>query len=312
MDVLYNVIILDKNSTIKTLVDKLQVELEIDLNSFKTKFEGTELAETQKLSTLLPYQNKDIFFVICKVDVPEKLTELQSDVEVQAFVYEEENKPKTFWTLNLQFYAAQEVAKFPHNCVLWSRIQVDYWFLWAVRHFKLSQKDSMKIWDFDGKELCSTDPNVFESETFRAHIKILCQFNLVCSPIQCLESDVKQYTKAVSASSAMKTVCSQPVSLWEFLLKLLIDKTYKDVIVWCDDKGKFKVLNIDKVAELWGLLNQNVHCSYDSIHHVIVKGLYKEYFIHVKGEKYVYQYIIDINDILGIPPLQINQLRQNM
>lgn len=300
---------LDSHSNVETLVNKLQSGLEEDLNSFQILHEGIELSQNDKLSTLLPYKNKEIFCVVCKVNREAKLIEIHADIEVQTFVFEENSRPKSFWTLNLQFYSTNEVAKFPSECTAWSRLEVDYWFQWAVGYFKLKQRDSLKIWDFDGKELCCTDPNIFEDETFRAHMKILCQFNLVCSPIKCLDSDIRQYKNAVNKFSKMQTVCSQPTSLWEFFLQLLIDKDCKDMIAWCDDKGKFKVLNSEKVSMAWGKLNENAHCTYDSIHNVIVKGIYKDYLVHVSGEKYTYQYVINISKSLGISPLLINQLR---
>uniref|UniRef100_A0A8D8Z1W4 GA-binding protein alpha chain n=2 Tax=Cacopsylla melanoneura TaxID=428564 RepID=A0A8D8Z1W4_9HEMI len=310
----YHLCLFDKNSTGTTLLEKLQDEVDEDteLTSFSILCNGMEKLATEKLSTELAYRNKDIFPVICKVDLECKQVELCVDVELQTFVYEEKaDKPaKSFWALSPDFYTAQEVAKFPTDPSAWSRLEVDFWFQWAVGHFKLSQKDSMIIFDCDGKDLCSMDPNVFDNETFRIHLNILCQFHFVCTQIQCLDSDVKKYTNAVSSFTAMKTVLNPSMSLWEFFLNLLIDKTCKEVIVWCDDNGKFKILNTDKVAELWGAcLNQNVCCTFDSIQNVISKGVYKEYLTHVPGEKYTYQFMIDINEVLGISPMHINKLR---
>lgn len=290
-----------------------EVGPEIDLNLYNLCYQGQEICRTEKLQTQIMYRAKEIFPVICKINNEKKHVELcveNVDIEVQAFVFEDNDKPKSFWMLNSAFYARQEVAKFPDKCIEWSRLQVDVWFQWATAHFKLSENDSLKIWDCDGMELCSIDPKIFESETFRNHLKILCQFNFVCSEIKCLDSLAKQYTNAVSSFNSIQQVVNQPTTLWEFFLNLLIDKDSRDVIVWCDDKGKFRILNTEKVAELWSQVNQTALLSYKSIHSVIVKGIYKDYLVHVPAENNTYQFLIDIQEALGISPMHLNQLRQ--
>lgn len=303
--------ILDKHCTVNTLLNKLQYEFDEDMKCFKILHDGVELQHKEMLSSLLAFKNKEFFTVISKVNAETKLVQLYADVEVQAFVFEEKDRPNSFWTLNSQFYSAQEATKFPSECVAWSKLQVDDWFQWAVLHFKLNQKDSLKIWDFDGKELCSTDPNIFENDTFRAHFKILCQFNFVCSPIQCLDKTARQYNNAVTRFNKIQMVHNQPTSLWEFLLQLLTDKDCKDMILWCDNIGKFKVTDPEKVSMLWGQLNHHKSSSFDSIHRCIVKGTYKDHLVHVPDEKYTYQYVVDISEALGMTPLLIDELRQS-
>ena len=43
------------------------------------------------------------------------------------------------------------------------------------------------------------------------------------------------------------------ITLWQFLLELLLNEQYKDIISWTNDEGEFKLANAEEVARLWGL-----------------------------------------------------------
>lgn len=42
------------------------------------------------------------------------------------------------------------------------------------------------------------------------------------------------------------------IQLWQFLLDLLTDATYRHVIQWIGEEGEFKLNDPDLVAQLWG------------------------------------------------------------
>lgn len=43
------------------------------------------------------------------------------------------------------------------------------------------------------------------------------------------------------------------ITLWQFLLQLLLDQSHKHLICWTSNDGEFKLLKSEEVAKLWGL-----------------------------------------------------------
>lgn len=42
------------------------------------------------------------------------------------------------------------------------------------------------------------------------------------------------------------------LQLWQFLIELLCNPTKRHIIQWVDDAGTFRLLDHEKVAEMWG------------------------------------------------------------
>lgn len=64
--------------------------------------------------------------------------------------------------------------------------------------------------------------------------------------------------------------CCQPImessiTLWQFLLQLLIDQSHKHLICWTSNDGEFKLLKSEEVAKLWGLRKNKTNMNYDKL-----------------------------------------------
>jgi len=57
------------------------------------------------------------------------------------------------------------------------------------------------------------------------------------------------------------------VTLWQFLLELLLDQSHHDIIEWTSDRdaGEFKLLNAEEVARLWGVRKNKPNMNYDKL-----------------------------------------------
>lgn len=55
------------------------------------------------------------------------------------------------------------------------------------------------------------------------------------------------------------------IQLWQFLLELLTDKQYLDVIHWVADDGEFKLNNPEVVAQLWGQRKNKHTMNYEKL-----------------------------------------------
>lgn len=53
--------------------------------------------------------------------------------------------------------------------------------------------------------------------------------------------------------------------MWQFLLELLTDKEYRDIIQWVGDDGEFKLHNPEMVAQLWGQRKNKPTMNYEKL-----------------------------------------------
>lgn len=55
------------------------------------------------------------------------------------------------------------------------------------------------------------------------------------------------------------------VTLWQFLLQLLLDSSNEQLICWTNEEGEFKLLQAEKVARLWGARKNKPNMNYDKL-----------------------------------------------
>lgn len=55
------------------------------------------------------------------------------------------------------------------------------------------------------------------------------------------------------------------VTLWQFLLQLLLDSSNDQLICWTNEEGEFKLLQAEEVARLWGARKNKPNMNYDKL-----------------------------------------------
>lgn len=55
------------------------------------------------------------------------------------------------------------------------------------------------------------------------------------------------------------------VTLWQFLLQLLLDPGNENLICWTNEDGEFKLLQAEEVARLWGARKNKPSMNYDKL-----------------------------------------------
>ncbi|XP_065514064.1 ETS domain-containing transcription factor ERF-like, partial [Caloenas nicobarica] len=58
---------------------------------------------------------------------------------------------------------------------------------------------------------------------------------------------------------------SRQIQLWHFILELLRQERYREVIAWQGDYGEFVIKDPDEVARLWGVRKCKPHMNYDKL-----------------------------------------------
>ncbi|MEQ2161758.1 hypothetical protein GOODEAATRI_012809 [Goodea atripinnis] len=86
------------------------------------------------------------------------------------------------------------------------------------------------------------------------------------------------------------------ITLWQFLLQLLLDQSHKHLICWTSTDGEFKLLKSEEVAKLWGLRKNKTNMNYDKLSRAL-----RYYYDKVIGQKFVYKFV-SFPEILKMDP----------
>jgi len=99
------------------------------------------------------------------------------------------------------------------------------------------------------------------------------------------------------------------VEIWQFLLNLLTDSDYQNVIEWIDDEGTFKITNPSTVSMMWGLVKNNWRMDYNKMASALRYHYGKGIIERAKG-KHVYKFSGDIKTMIGHSPMDMKSMFQ--
>nr|XP_021409422.2 ETS domain-containing transcription factor ERF-like [Lonchura striata domestica] len=83
---------------------------------------------------------------------------------------------------------------------------------------------------------------------------------------------------------------SRQIQLWHFILELLRQERYREVIAWQGDYGEFVIKDPDEVARLWGVRKCKPHMNYDKLSRAL-RYYYNKRILHkTKGKRFTYKF----------------------
>ena len=86
-------------------------------------------------------------------------------------------------------------------------------------------------------------------------------------------------------------VMDSNITLWQFLLDLLVSNNHKDIIQWTNTEGEFKLLNPEEVASLWGKRKNKQNMNYDKLSRALRYYYDKNIIKKVMGQKFMYKFV---------------------
>ncbi|KAJ8371379.1 hypothetical protein SKAU_G00114070 [Synaphobranchus kaupii] len=89
------------------------------------------------------------------------------------------------------------------------------------------------------------------------------------------------------------------VTLWQFLLQLLLDPSNDQLICWTNEDGEFKLLQAEEVARLWGARKNKPSMNYDKLSRALRYYYDKNIIKKVNGQKFVYRFVSYPNILSG-------------
>ncbi|XP_043943557.1 ETS domain-containing protein Elk-3 [Protopterus annectens] len=81
------------------------------------------------------------------------------------------------------------------------------------------------------------------------------------------------------------------ITLWQFLLQLLLDQKHEHLIRWTSNDGEFKLMKAEEVAKLWGLRKNKTNMNYDKLSRALRYYYDKNIIKKVIGQKFVYKFV---------------------
>ncbi|XP_040886469.1 ETS domain-containing protein Elk-3 [Toxotes jaculatrix] len=100
------------------------------------------------------------------------------------------------------------------------------------------------------------------------------------------------------------------ITLWQFLLQLLLDQSHKHLICWTSNDGEFKLLKSEEVAKLWGLRKNKTNMNYDKLSRALRYYYDKNIIKKVIGQKFVYKFV-SFPEILKMDPAVVESGRSS-
>ncbi|KAG8439489.1 hypothetical protein GDO86_005629 [Hymenochirus boettgeri] len=101
------------------------------------------------------------------------------------------------------------------------------------------------------------------------------------------------------------------ITLWQFLLQLLLDQKHEHLICWTSNDGEFKLLKAEEVAKLWGLRKNKTNMNYDKLSRALRYYYDKNIIKKVIGQKFVYKFV-SFPEILKMDPRTVEVSRDSV
>ncbi|XP_003783385.1 ETS domain-containing protein Elk-3 [Otolemur garnettii] len=101
------------------------------------------------------------------------------------------------------------------------------------------------------------------------------------------------------------------ITLWQFLLQLLLDQKHEHLICWTSNDGEFKLLKAEEVAKLWGLRKNKTNMNYDKLSRALRYYYDKNIIKKVIGQKFVYKFV-SFPEILKMDPHVVDISRDSL
>ncbi|CAL1541434.1 unnamed protein product [Lymnaea stagnalis] len=87
------------------------------------------------------------------------------------------------------------------------------------------------------------------------------------------------------------TAMDSNITLWQFLLELLLNNQHQNIIHWTSQEGEFKLVNAEEVARLWGLRKNKQNMNYDKLSRALRYYYDKNIIKKSLGQKFVYKFV---------------------
>ena len=251
------------------------------------------------------------------------------------------------WAIDNAFKRDQIRLKIPDNPEAWNKSHVQFWLNWAAKKFS-SSKIYPELWDMTGAQLSKMTIQEFNKKVpsdpgnlFWTHFELLrkCKYVAVQhkgvpppltnpaslqnsssatreKPVVMTGSPKKDFNDSYSKistnspgdNSLNKSMSGGQIQLWQFLLEILTDVKYLDIIQWEGDEGEFKLFNAERVAQLWGERKNRPNMNYEKLSRALRYYYEGDMLAKIPNKRFVYKFVCDLKGLLGYDAAELARL----
>ncbi|CRL00286.1 CLUMA_CG013559, isoform A [Clunio marinus] len=98
------------------------------------------------------------------------------------------------------------------------------------------------------------------------------------------------------------------IQLWQFLLEILTDREYTNVIEWCGESGEFKLNDPELCASLWGQRKNKPAMNYEKLSRALRYYYDGDMISKVQGKRFVYKFVCNLKELIGYDAAELSRL----
>lgn len=185
---------------------------------------------------------------------------------------------------------------------------------WAENEYKLSNVNATQL-TINGKQLTSDNfywniaglVNKSSNDDVWTHVCLLRTMHKVYikqKHVECVDiPTLLKYKNQIYSNCDF----NHNIEIWQFLLNLLSDSEYQNVIEWIDNDGTFRIIKPYTVSIMWGLIKNNWRMNYNKMAAALRYHYGKGIIERVKG-KCLYKFAGDMKTMIGHNPMDIKEM----
>lgn len=185
---------------------------------------------------------------------------------------------------------------------------------WTINEYKLTNLNTTQL-TINGKQLTSDNfclniadlVNKSSNDDVWTHLCLLRTVHKVYikqTNFECIDiSTLLKYKNQIYLNQDF----NHKIEIWQFLLNLLSDSEYQNVIEWIDNDGTFKIIKPNTVSIMWGLVKNNWRMDSNKMA-AALRYHYGKGLIERAQGKCLYKFAGDVKTMIGHNPMDIKDM----
>lgn len=145
-----------------------------------------------------------------------------------------------------------------------------------------------------------------KSEQATPYKVIKSEFNH--SIISGADDSTKELKFSIKQDRSNRSGTNGQIQLWQFLLEILTDASHRDIIQWQGEDGEFKLLDAERVAQLWGERKNKPNMNYEKLSRALRYYYDGDMLAKMTGKRFVYKFICDLQQLVGYKAADLARL----
>lgn len=122
------------------------------------------------------------------------------------------------------------------------------------------------------------------------------------------DDSTKELKISIKQDRSNRSGTNGQIQLWQFLLEILTDASHRDIIQWQGEDGEFKLVDAERVAQLWGERKNKPNMNYEKLSRALRYYYDGDMLAKMTGKRFVYKFICDLQQLVGYKAADLARL----